>query len=268
MFNRLVLVFPFCLLAALLSAPVVRVVLAVCGFFLPIAFLRAQETARAVIEKAIEAQGGETQVAKLRIMRIKVELKMDLGPDQKDVPVILEDTWQMPDNYKTVSRFKVSGETLTHTMVIDGEKGWEQVNAQVMDLPKSRLVEFREQKHGEDLDRLAFLKEKGHELSLLEEIKIHGKPAVGALIKSKGHRDVKLYFDKSSGLLVKRERQIGGDAGKEVLQEVFFSDYQEQDGLKHYRKISGFHDGKKFAEGTVTEVEFFDKLDPKVFAKP
>ena len=47
-----------------------------------------------------------------------------------------------------------------------------------------------------------------------------------------------------------------------------FSDYREKDGLKHYRKISALHDGKKFVEGTVTEIEFFEKLDPKVLAKP
>ena len=38
--------------------------------------------------------------------------------------------------------------------------------------------------------------------------------------------------------------------------------------MKHYRKITAYRDGKKMFEGKVTELEFFDKLEDKVFAKP
>ncbi len=245
----------------------IRATLVMAGLFVQGPSLHAQDGAKAIIEKAIEAQGGPKKVAKLRIMRIKVEGKTDLAPDQKDVPFTLEDTWQMPGQYKTVYRIQVGGIAQTQTIVLDGEKGWIKVNGRVADLPKQALTEFIDQKRAEDLDRLAFLKEKSHELSVLGEITIHEKPAVGVLVKTKGRRDVKLYFDKSSGLLVKREHRIQDATGKEILQEVFFSEYQEKDGLKHYRKISAYRDGKKFIEGAVTEVEFFKKLDPKVFAK-
>ena len=57
-------------------------------------------------------------------------------------------------------------------------------------------------------------------------------------------------------------------SSKMVRQEVTFSDYQEKDGLKHYKKIVAHRDGKKVVDARVTEVEFFEKLDPKVFAKP
>jgi hypothetical protein len=232
-------------------------------------FLYGQEGVRTIIEKAIQAQGGEKQVDQLRIMRVKVEGKIDVSPELKDLPFVIEDTWQMPGQYKTVLRIQLQkGMAYAHTLVIDGDKGWTMVNGKISDSSEEELAELRDQKQGEDLDRLGFLNDKGRELSVLDEVKIEGKPAVGVVVKTKGHRDVKLYFDKSSGLLVKRERRIAGDAGKETLQEVFFSDYQEKDGLKHYRKISALQDGKKLLEGTVTEIEFFDKLDPKVFAKP
>jgi len=51
------------------------------------------------------------------------------------------------------------------------------------------------------------------------------------------------------------------------LQEIYFSDYEEKEGLKHCKKIVAFRDGKKALDATVTEIEFFDKLDEKVFAK-
>ncbi len=235
----------------------------------PNAALCGQNGARAIVEKAIEAQGGKKQIAKLRIMRIKVKGKMEFAPGQKNLPFVLEDTWQMPGQYKSVQRVELKkGVTHAHTIAVDGAKGWASFNGQIVDLNKKAMAEFLDQKHGEDLDRLGFLNDKGRKLSVLKEIKIEGKRAVGVLVKTEGRRDVKLYFDKESGLLVKRERRISGPAGKEVVQEVFFSDYQEKDGLKHYRKISALQDGKRLLEGTVTEIEFFDKLDTKVFAKP
>ncbi len=86
-------------------------------------------------------------------------------------------------------------------------------------------------------------------------------------MKAKGHRDVKLYFDNETGLLAKRENTLEA-AGKEITQEVFFSDYQEKDGLKHYHKIIAHQNGKKVLEAKVIDLEFFDKLNAKVFAKP
>ena len=88
------------------------------------------------------------------------------------------------------------------------------------------------------------------------------------LVKTEGRSDIKLYFDKSSGQLVKRENNLGRPGGQDALTEVYYSDYQEKDGLTHYRRISGFFNGMLAQEGTVTELEFFNKLDPKVFAKP
>src|SRR5262249_28497899 len=94
-------------------------------------------------------------------------------------------------------------------------------------------------------------------------------PAVGVLVKPKGRRDVRLHFDKASGLPVKREQQVlDPSSGKEVQQEVVFSDYQEKDGLKLYKKIVALRKGKKLMSTWVAEVEFFEKLDAKVFTKP
>lgn len=245
------------------------VILAVCMVCMPGRCLYGQAGATAIIERAIEAQGGPTQVAKLRTTRIKVEGRIDLGPDQKDLPFALEDTRQAPRRYKTVLRVQVT-RVAAHslTVVLDGDKGWAQAGDRVVDLRGADLAEVQDQRRGEDLDRLGFLKDKSRVLTLLPDTTVRGQPAVGVLVKARGQRDVKLYFDRSSGLLLKRERRIVGPAGREVLQETFFSDYQEQDGLKHYRKIAVLHDGDRFIEGTVSELEFFDKLDAKVFARP
>jgi hypothetical protein len=236
-------------------------ILAVCFAF------HGELKPESVIERAIVAQGGAEKVARLRTMRIKMDGKTDRIPGMLESPVTIEDTWQMPNQYKSVFTFEVGGKKFTPTRVIDGDKGWIDVMGETQEMSKEVIAEMKEQWYAEGLDRLGFLKDKGLELSLLQEIKIENKPANGVLVRTKGHRDVKLYFDKETGLLVKRENKLD-EGGKELLQEVFFSDYEEKKGLKHYRKIVTHHDGKKFIEATVVELEYFDKLDSSVFAKP
>jgi hypothetical protein len=233
----------------------------------------ADDKARTLVEKAIQAQGGEAKVAKLRSMRIKAEGTMNLVPGQPATPFTIEDVWHMPDKYRTTASYVLMGMKVSQTQVIHGDQGWAEVNGQAMDLPKEAVVEMREQKYAEDLDRLGFLKDADKGLSVVEDAQVNGEPAAGVRVKSKGHRDVTLYFDKATGLLVKRahtvlDPSLSKEAPKEVLQEVVFADYADTAGVKHYKTITALRDGKKVIEAKVTDVEFLDKVDPKLFARP
>jgi hypothetical protein len=246
-----------------------RISLILFGFFFFAAVGSAQDTAAGLLQRGIDAQGGSSNIAKLQNMRIKLEGTASLIPGQAAVPLILEDAWHMPDQYRSSSSFQIGGQKLSQTQVIIGDKGWIQMNGQTQDLPKEAVAEMKEQKYAEDLDHLGFLKDPGIELALVDPIEVDQKPASGVVVKRKGHRDVKLYFDKATGLLVKREhRLLDSASGKEVLQEIVFSDYQEKDGVKHYRKIKAIRDGVKVIDGTVVELEFFDKLNESLFARP
>lgn len=233
------------------------------------ALAAADDPARALVETAVKAHGGPDKVAKLRSMRLKAEGTIELAPGQPGIDFTIEDVWQMPDKYRTASAFNVMGMAVTQTQAINGDTGWAAVNERVADMPKEALAEMREQRYAEDLDRLGFLADKGVELSVLDEIKVGGKPAAGVLVKARGHRDVKLYFDKATGLLVRREHQVlDPGANKRVDQAVEFTDHADVDGVKHYKTITAYRDGKKFIAAKVTKVEFLDKVDPKLFAKP
>src|SRR5947209_11526066 len=100
----------------------IATILSVLVFSASVVF--AQDKARAIVEKAIHAQGGEAKVAKLRTMRIKVEGTTDLVPGQLNLPFTITDTWQMPDRYKTSAVFQLQGKTFTQTQVIAGDTGW------------------------------------------------------------------------------------------------------------------------------------------------
>jgi hypothetical protein len=85
------------------------------------------------------------------------------------LPIVIEDWWQMPDQYKTTSRFELNKKKVSQTQTIDGGTGWMQGEGQVKDLPKEALIEIRKQKFAEDADRLGFLGEKDVEVKALGE---------------------------------------------------------------------------------------------------
>src|SRR5438309_11211694 len=87
-----------------------------------------EDAPRAIVEKAIQAQGGEAKIAKLRTMRIKVKGTTDLIPGQPNLPFTIEDTWQMPNQYKTSFSLELMGQKAVQTQVIDGDKGWIQIS--------------------------------------------------------------------------------------------------------------------------------------------
>ena len=113
------------------------------------------------------------------------------------------------------------------------------------------------------------LNDNAYELSSLKEIRIDDRPAVGVRVVCPGERDVKLYFDASTGRLAKIARRIYDvNAKKELLQEEFFSDYQDMDGVPTARTRIWLRDGKKGLEMTFSEVRYPDRLDAGLFADP
>src|SRR5262249_23048421 len=106
-------------------------------------------------------------------------------------------------------------------------------------------------------------------LSTIGESKIEKRTALGVKVTRKDHRDIDLYFDKETGLLLKSETRVKDDgSGQEVAQESFYDDYKEVQGTKQAMKFTGKRDGKVFVEAEATEIELAEKLDASVFAKP
>ena len=136
-------------------------ILVLCSLLLSASLAFGQDKPQAIVERGIQAQGGEAKIAKLRTMRIKVEGTTDLIAGQPNFPITVEDIWKMPGRYKSISKFQFMGNAVTQIQAIDGDTGWGQFNGQTQDLPKEALAEMKEQKYAEDLDRLSFLNDKG-----------------------------------------------------------------------------------------------------------
>lgn len=226
-----------------------------------------QADARKIIDKAIKAEGGAEKVAKNKAATWKVKGNFyGLG---NALPYTGEYAIQFPDKFRFALEFDAGGQKAKMIAVVNKDKGWRDLNGNVMDMDKEQVTEAREGMYAQNVFRAVALKEKGYTFSPLGEVKVDKRPAVGVKVSHKGHRDVNLYFDPKSGLLVKTEARVKDEmTGQEVKQETFFSDYKESNGDKHPTKVVIKRDGQLYVEAENSDYKFAEKLDDSLFTKP
>jgi hypothetical protein len=221
--------------------------------------------ARRIIDKAVQAVGGEAKLAAAKAYTQKVNGKFH-GPGGV-IAFTGEWTVSLPDRLRQVTDSESEGMKFHTVRVIDGDKGWLRVNNTVVELDKDALAAEREQMYAAWVASLLPLKEKDFSLALLEKSQVGERPAVGVQVTHKEHGPVSLYFDAEKGWLLKAEFGVKR-ANAQVVQEILYGDYQDADGLKRPRKATVRRDRKVLAEAEVTDFKPLDKPDPKLFEKP
>ena len=228
----------------------------------------AEDDPRAVIEKAVRAHGGAEKISQLKAVRMKVRGTLYLG--KEGVPFVGETAAQLPDKLKNTLGFELEGKKQDVRQVVNGDKATVTINGEPLALKEQHVAELKEVLYGERVNTLVpLLRDKGYELDAAGEGKLDGRPTVGVKVSSRGHRDVTLHFDKETGLLVKAERRaLDFGTLKEISQEERYADFKEVDGLRRPLKVTVLRDGKKYMEGEVVQLQYFDKLDDGEFGQP
>ncbi len=133
------------------------------------------EDARAVVEKAIEAHGGEAKLAKLKMVSTKAKGVINLGAAL--MPFALETVWQWPDRLKNVLKLDADA-TATLVETVAGGDSWSSRDGKPVFFDRVKRDELRTQAHVHRLLLLTpLLRDNTYELSALEEIRIHDRPA-------------------------------------------------------------------------------------------
>jgi hypothetical protein len=231
------------------------------------AALASDDAARAVVDKGIKAQGGAIKLERRRWIRIMLHGTAKLPTTDAPVQFIMEEWRKMPDQYENTVYFHSNGQMHIQRQTLDGKNGFDSATTR----PMSREVaaEMLARKQATDLDRLDFLSDKDCQVTSIPDAKVEGRDAAGVLVQPKGRREVKLYFDKETGLLVKREyKMLDSATGKQTTQEVIFGDYRKTDGVKRYQKLTAYRDGEKFMDARVIEMKVYDDPGPGPFYAP
>jgi hypothetical protein len=218
---------------------------------------QADDTAKAIIAKAIQAHGGAEKLAKLRVRREKTKITTE--SDGQPVPLSDDTLVQHPDRWRLTSEAERQGRRYTSIFVANGDRGWMNLGRQTMEWKGAR----KELLHRDYVLTLTpLLKDQGFTLSALGEVKVNDRPALGVKVSAPDYLDMDLYFDKETGLLVK-----SGSRGQSSVEDVY-SDYKETDGLKWPMKSVRYRNGNRVGEKEITELKFLDKIDDGEFAKP
>jgi hypothetical protein len=245
-----------------------KTALVALGFVLVVALpARSDDAAeRAILNKAIKAQYGDVDPAKVAASTVRMTGKVHaMG---MAVGFSGEALVSGSNKLKIDIEADVAGQKFRITNVVNGDKGWTKIANDTKELDADMMTEAKEQAYVNWVTRLATIKGKEFTLSSIGEVMIEKKPALGVKVTNKNHRDVDLYFDKTTYLLVKSETRVKDEGGKEVTEETFYSEYKEVQGTKQPMKFLVHRDGKVYLEADATEYTLTDKLDDSVFAKP
>ena len=222
--------------------------------------------ARSIIDRAIEAAGGEARLA-----RFKAAEWTARGTGHASAALDFTDRYyvQWPEQFRHESAIRVKGQKFERALVLNGEQGWVRQDGATVAMNDTAVAELRDKVRVLCLAAtLLPLKDKAITLKPLDDMKIAGRPAVGVTASFADHSDLHLYFDKDNGLLLKCERTVKDPLLGRVSEETYFDDYHEVDGVQVARKVAVKRDGKPFLDWSVTDFRVRAKLDRGLFGRP
>jgi hypothetical protein len=226
---------------------------------------------KALVEKAIQAHGGADNLAKQKAVVVKMKGKFH-GLPGAVIDYTSETSSQPPGKMRAVVEGDVMGTTFKVVQIVNGDKGWTDSTFEGnREMSKAEFTEARETLHAYVVARLVVLTDKAYALSPLGETKVGDKEAVGVLVKHKDRRDVSLFFDKKTHMLLKAEtrvKDVQGGGDNELTQETLYEDFKKVDGIQVPHKLTIKRDGKLYVEAETTDYKVQDKLDDSLFAKP
>jgi len=228
----------------------------------------ADDDVKAIVTRAIKAHGGEETLTKYKAAQSKNKGKITIA-GVGEVDFTQELSLMQPDKLKDVMELQIGGKTISVVTIANGDKLSIDADGKAVDINDDIKEALKDAQHMMKTARLVtLLKDKENELSLVGEVKVEDKPAVGIRVASKGHKDISLFFNKDTGLLAKVEfRAKSPMGGKEYTEERIILEYEKTNGIPRPKKVLVKHDGEKFLEAEVVEAKFLEKLDDSEFKK-
>lgn len=234
----------------------------------PCLALAQDDENRTLILKAMKAHGGKELLKKypcaeikmtghVKIMGIEAKFKGDLA-------------FQFPDKMRNSIAVEINNMNIDVVQVFDGKTFHVNAAGKTIELKDEKFIdEMKEGIYVEKVSSLVDLDDKAYKLSALGEVKVGGKDAVGVRVSRDGKRDVNLFFDKNTSLLLKYEFRGRDPIGMmEVTQEKLLSEYKDVMGIQTPMKIAVHYDGNPAMELEVTSIRYAEMLDESLFAKP
>jgi hypothetical protein len=247
------------------SIAITLLVLLGCRFGTPVQ--ADDETAKATLDKAIKALGGEEKLAKVEAFTWKSKGNFFINGSDNNFNGHV--TVEGFDQYRSEFEGNVNGKPLKGITVLKGDKGWRKVEDRLIEMDGQQVANEKRSIYLMVIPTtLVALKGKKFEIGTAGEEKIGDKLAVGIKGTGPDGKDFTIYFDKETGVPVRLVAKMTGFAGEEFTMETNFANYKEFDGIQKATKVDSKRDGEKFLEAELTEFKIIDKVDAATFDQP
>ncbi len=182
------------------------------------------KTVDAVIQRFVEAIGGETAVRKLTQRTTKGSLELQ----QQGVSVELKVESKAPN--KRLTTIILPGGAGELATGFDGTAAWRSIPVQgVVDLTGD---EARSTKEESNFWEVVDFKSAYSKLELKGITKVAGAECYLIEATPAGGKTQKVYFSKQNGLIVRRDSEAPTLTGSMAPTETYFEDYRTVDGMK------------------------------------
>jgi hypothetical protein len=231
--------------------------------------MAAGPDAKEVIDRAIQALGGEAKLAGVAAKAIETKAKGKLNFPGNVSDFTTTTTTMGLNRFREEFKGVSDGNEVTGVTVLDGDKAWRKLADATSKLPDHQLANQKRIVYLAIVPAILLpLKGKDFQIESARETKVDNKPAVAVKILGPDKKDFELFFDKESGLPVKMLAGISAFLVDQFIEETTYGKYKDFDGVKRATKIEHKRDGEKFMDVELTNLKVLDKVDPKTFAEP
>jgi beta-lactamase regulating signal transducer with metallopeptidase domain len=233
------------------------------------------QNASSILDRGIEASNGPEALKKLEVVSWKFSGKV-YGPSGA-ASISGRCFRQGGDQFRCETRFEMEGVKADSIEVISRSEGWVKTRTgQVSAIGDEESFAHTKvnRLYLQWITTLVPLRAKPYTLTTARDIEIGKREARGILVQRDSYSDAVLYFDKETALLVKSEMRVkvtrGADheLGKVLVQETFYDDYREFDGVRVPSRITIHLDGKMRRTVTITDLKTHARVDNSLFEKP
>lgn len=226
-----------------------------------------EQEAKAVIDKAIKAMGGEEKLSKVKAYASKATGTITINGG--DIPFTGETTVQGLEKYRAEFEGSANGDKFKGVTVLDGGKGWRKFGESTTELDATALANAKQTVYLQVVPILIVpLKGKGFKVDSAPDEKVGDKTAAAVLATGPDGKTFTICFDKESGLPVKLNARVTDWQGQDYTDDTTFEDYKEFDGIKKATKTQTKRDGDRFIEVSLTEFKVIDSPNEDTFAEP
>lgn len=216
-------------------------------------------TVNGILTKYVNALGGRAAISDLTTRTSSGTLELRVGSEQRQGTAA--SYAKAPNKYISIISIPNFGEI---RRAFDGNIGWvRQSNAAPEVMSGQELAQARRRAEFYIAVKLAQLYPN---LILKGQEDVNGHPAYLLESDTGGGSFIRMYFDLTSGLLVREDEDNSTPAGRDLFQ-AYFEDYRDVQGVKYPFTVRQIHSNTTFTIH-LSEMLVNQPIDDAIFSKP